>query len=555
MSQENTLSHLGLHLTNAGLLDKNLAVETAMQAKKEKVPFITYLVQQKILTSEEIFSACQKIFSLPIFDLKNDEKLLNNHHLLSTELIRQYRVIPLYKNNNILHIGISDPTEQHAIDAVAFHTQLNIKIFLLDENDLAEFINTYHSNQENNKNLQKNLLQQITFEEKPHAVQDKVISYDEPLIKFVDNIILHAFQQSVSDIHIESYENICRIRYRQHGILFPVHEIPLPLASRIVTRLKVMAKLNIAEKRLPQDGRFQLNTIDIRINTCPALFGEKVVLRLLNSNHMHLDIDALGLTEQQQKLFMHAISQPQGMLLVTGPTGSGKTVTLYSALNYLNKSEKNISTVEDPIEIRLAGINQVNINPKIGLDFSTVLRAFLRQDPDIIMVGEIRDAETASIAIQASQTGHLVLSTLHTNSAAETITRLRAMGIPSYNVAESVSLIIAQRLIRKLCDLCKIREKLSDYANLDIKNSMLPKYIYRAGSCIHCTHGYKNRIAIYECLPITEKMSKLILAKADMHEFITQAHDEGFITLKNVVMDHILQGTTSLAEANRVLQL
>src|SRR5579872_3740163 len=417
MILETPLPNLGLHLINAGLLDKQIAHDAAYHAKIQEIPFIAYLVQHNIFTSQEILQACQKIFSLPVFDLNDYDE--SSTALLNAELIRQYRIIPLWKTNNILHVGMSDPTDQQATEAIAFHTGLVLQIFLIEEEQFSRFIDTFYGDHEVNKDLQKNLLRQITLDEKQHAIQDKIISYDEPLIKFVDNIILHAFQQNVSDIHIESYENSCRIRYRQHGILFPVNEIPQQLVDRIITRLKVMAKLNIAEKRLPQDGRFQLDNIDIRISTCPTHFGEKVVLRLLNSNHIALDIHQLGLTEQQQTLFINTISRSQGMILVTGPTGSGKTVTLYSALNYLNTSEKNISTVEDPVEIRLNGINQVNINSKIGLDFSNVLRAFLRQDPDIIMIGEIRDLETAEIAIQASQTGHLVLSTLHTNSRSE----------------------------------------------------------------------------------------------------------------------------------------
>jgi len=378
-------------------------------------------------------------------------------------------------------------------------------------------------------------------------------SYEEPIIQFVDKIIGDAFQQHVSDIHIEPYEKICRIRYRQDGILFSTHEIPLLLATRIATRLKVMANLNIAEKRLPQDGRFQIDNIDIRINTCPTLFGEKIVLRLLNSSHINLDIDQLGLTDNQKNLFIKTLLRPQGMILVTGPTGSGKTVTLYSALAYLNHSEKNISTVEDPIEIRLTGINQVNVNPKIGLHFSTVLRAFLRQDPDILMVGEIRDLETAEIAVQASQTGHLVLSTLHTNSAVETITRLRAIGIPSYNIAESVSLIIAQRLIRKLCDVCKIPEKVTHYSNINFPKQFFPNDVYRAKGCDQCNQGYKNRIALYECLPINEKISQFILTGKDTRAFLSCAKQEGFITLKEIAISHVLQGVTSFSEISGLL--
>ena len=377
------------------------------------------------------------------------------------------------------------------------------------------------------------------------------------IIPFVDNLILHASQHAASDIHIEPYKDVCRIRYRQDGLLYQANEIPADLATRIATRLKVMAKLDIAERRLPQDGRFQLNEIDIRINTCPTLFGEKIVLRLLNTHHISLEIDNLAFTKRQKEIFLKTISQSQGLILVTGPTGSGKTTTLYSALHYLNKTEKNISTVEDPIEIQLTGINQVNVNTKINLHFSTVLRTLLRQDPDIIMIGEIRDPETADIAIQAAQTGHLVLSTLHTNSAIETLTRLHAMKILAYNLAGSLSLIIAQRLIRTLCAHCKQIEPVSVQSalQLEIDPRFLSREIYRAQGCSHCLHGYTGRIAIYEFLPITESIATLIALGSDTMTLMQQAKQENFISLKESGIEKVLQGITSFAEINRVLLL
>ncbi len=552
---ENILPSLGMHLMKAEILNKNVTYESAIQAKKQNVPFVTYLVREKILTSEMIFNICQKLFPLPAFDLKKYDDSSEAYQLLTDDLIRQYRVIPLEKNDTSLHIGISDPTDQHAIEEIASHTKLNIKIFLVKEDDCSKFFDDYFSDREINKRLQKNLLKRIELDEKAHAIHDNTTPYDEPLISYVDNIILHASKEAVSDIHLEPYETICRIRYRKDGILYTMNKFPSGLADRITTRLKVMAKLNIAEKRLPQDGGFQLGIIDVRISTCPTLFGEKIVLRLLSSNEMYLNINKLGLLYNQKQLFLGALSEPKGMILVTGPTGSGKTVTLYSALSHLNTHEKNISTAEDPIEIRLPGINQVNINTKIGFDFATVLRAFLRQDPDIIMIGEIRDIETAEIAIQAAQTGHLVLSTLHTNSAIETITRLRAMGIPSYKIAESISLIIAQRLVRQLCRKCRIPEKFSHYSYLYPKNAIVPKIIYRAGQCAFCFKtGYVNRIAIYECLPITEKIRRLIFADSDS-ELIKKAIQKEFITLRDVAIDLIKRGITSVSEAGRVLKL
>ncbi|MCD6038804.1 MAG: xpsE [Gammaproteobacteria bacterium] len=369
----------------------------------------------------------------------------------------------------------------------------------------------------------------------PHVSQESLL--DEPLIKLVDQIIKEAIDQTASDIHIEPFANFCRVRYRRDGILYEANHIAMHLTSRFITRLKVMAQLDITEKRLPQDGHFQLYDIDIRINTCPTLFGEKIVLRLLNVNKTALNITKLGFSKIQKKIFLNHITQPQGMILITGPTGSGKTVTLYSALNYLNSIEKNISTVEDPIEIQLAGINQININPRIGLEFSTVLRTLLRQDPDIIMLGEIRDSETAHIAIQAAQTGHLVLTTLHTKNAWEAVTRLQSLGITSHDIISTVSLIVSQRLIRKLCQYCKKQENES--------------YFHSKG-CQHCLQGYKNRTGIYEFFTFTKKTSEMILTnnKIALHH---QQQEEVFSTLYQSGMQLVRQGMTSIIELNRVV--
>ncbi len=545
LQREHALTGLANHLVNCGLLEMECAKQLASAAKTQKISFITYLVKNTILMSETILASCEKIFGLPVFDLENYDPNWLEQSGLNKDFIQRHRIIPLNKTNNLLYIGLSDPTDQQAIDAVIFHTGMRVNQILIDETQLTQFIENFCQENHANQHLQLHLLKQISLEDNQNHIQENIINYDEPLVKFVDNIILHAFQQTVTDIHIEPYETCCRIRYRQHGILHQANEIPNTLAARVVTRLKVMAKLDIAERRLPQDGRFQLHAIDVRINTCPTLFGEKIVLRLLNAVNALLDINELGFTEAQKNRFIQKISQPQGMILVTGPTGSGKTVTLYSALNYLNQIEKNISTVEDPVEIRLSGINQVNINSKIGLHFSTILRTFLRQDPDIIMVGEIRDLETANIAIQAAQTGHLVLSTLHTNSAAETITRLQSIGVFAYNLASSLSLIIAQRLLRQLCPHCKQPDVLPTTETI----------FFRAHGCQHCTNGYIRRIAIYEFLPITENLTKLIISGAAVAAILRQAKREGFVSLKEAGLEKAAQGITSLAEINRVLQL
>jgi type IV pilus assembly protein PilB len=379
-------------------------------------------------------------------------------------------------------------------------------------------------------------------EHEPPLIRENSSHYDEPLIKFVDHILFHALQKSASDIHIEPFENHCRIRYRLQGILYNITEINSTLASRLITRLKVMAQLNIAERRLPQDGHFQITQatvpVDVRLNSCPTLFGEKIVLRILDSRHLTLAVESLGFSSQQLTLFLTKISEPQGLILVTGPTGSGKTVTLYSALNYLNKPSKNISTVEDPVEIRLPGINQVNIHPKIGLDFATILRTFLRQDPDIIMLGEIRDAETAMIATQAAQTGHLVLSTVHTNNAIETLARLTTLGV----TANNISLILAQRLLRILCDACKIPDKTSTASS-----------IYQASGCPQCLNGYVGRTAVFEVLAITEELTELLANTSNTQVMQNYLQHNGFINLQDAAFAMVCNGHTSINEMQRVL--
>lgn len=362
--------------------------------------------------------------------------------------------------------------------------------------------------------------------------------YDSSIVKFVHQVMLKAIQSGASDIHFEPYEHHYRIRYRLDGLLAEITTPPLHLANRIGSRLKVLANLDIAERRIPQDGRFNLQLsanshVDCRISTCPTIHGEKIVIRLLDSDITHLDMDKLGLNAQQKELFLTHLQKPQGLILVTGPTGSGKTVTLYTALKLLNTKEKNISTAEDPVEIKIPGINQVNVNPKSGLTFSTILRAFLRQDPDVIMVGEIRDVETAEIAIKAAQTGHLVLATLHTNNASETLTRLVNIGIPSFNIANSVSLLIAQRLARRLCEYCKAQDTL-------------------ASDCIHCMEGYRGRVGLFEVLPFSKKMGQVMMSGANALTLHKIAQAEGMKTIYQSGLEKVKQGITTLAEINRV---
>lgn len=547
------LTGLAGHLIHVGLLKTEVATQIQYQANQQDISFIQYIVKNRILTSSVIAENCAKIFGLPLLDL--DKYSINNPEtLLNAELIKRYRVIPLKKDNHVLEVGTSDPTDRHTLDALAFYTRLIIVPHLITEDQLDQFIEKYFSESVKNKNLELSFLKELPLEENFNRIQEKTINYEEPLIQFVDHIIQHALHQSASDIHIEPFEIICRIRYRQDGILFEIAEIPTSLAARLVTRLKVMAKLDISERRLPQDGRFQLHNIDIRMNTCPTLFGEKIVLRLLTANKFSLDINQLGFLDFQKETFLKKINQPQGLILVTGPTGSGKTMTLYSALHYLNIIEKNISTIEDPVEIQLNGINQVNINPKINFNFANALRTFLRQDPDVIMVGEIRDSETAEIAMQAAQTGHLVLSTLHTNSAVEALTRLKSTGIATYNIISSISVIIAQRLVRKLCNHCKQAEHISAHSLQEMgftadSNTKL----FRSVGCQYCLQGFQGRIGIYEILPITDAIAYLIMSNANSLDILQQAKQTGFINLREAGFAKVKQGITSLLEINRVI--
>lgn len=553
MSNTIHLTGLANHLVYDGLLDEKNAIQWQKEALQNRQPFICYLIKNNILSSQTILESCSKTFGLSVVNL--DDYDVNEILDINSELIQRYRFAPLKKQNNTLSIGISDPTDREGFAAISFSTGFNLSLCLVSEEQLENYLNTFRSLQKTV--LELNLLKELAHDENHSLIKDNSVNYDEPLIRFVDHIIRHAFQQSASDIHIEPYQTICRIRYRQDGILYEIAEIPINLSSRLVTRLKVMSKLDISERRLPQDGRLQFDNIDIRINTCPTLFGEKVVLRLLDVKKISLEIHELGLTEIQKTIFLNKISQPQGLILVTGPTGSGKTVTLYSALNFLNNSEKNISTVEDPVEIQLRGINQVNVNPKINLHFAHVLRTFLRQDPDIIMVGEIRDSETAEIAIQAAQTGHLVLSTLHTNSALEAITRLQSMKVAAYNIIHSISLIIAQRLARKLCHRCKQPEIVSTniLETMGFSHSNVERIFFRAVGCRYCQQGYKGRIGIYEFLPMTDNIAQFIITNQNIANMKSLAKREGFSSLRDNSFEKLSQGLTSLAEINRVIPI
>jgi type IV pilus assembly protein PilB len=461
-----SLNGLARRLVADNLIDSDIAAKTMAQAKKEGVPFVDMLVGKEILDARTIARVAAEEFGSPVFDLTALNKDSIPLKLVDEKLIRKHHTLPIARRGNRLFLAVTDPTDIHALDEIKFNTGINTEAVLVEADKLKIAIEQYFNSQEGNLgdalgSLDDNLEDLDVQTVDDTGKSDDTAEADEaPIVKYINKVLLDAIKGGSSDVHFEPYEKSYRIRFRTDGVLHEVSRPPVNLANRMAARLKVMSQMDISERRLPQDGRIKLKVsksraIDFRVNTLPTLFGEKIVLRILDPSSAKLGIDALGYEDFQKQLYLDALAQSQGMILVTGPTGSGKTVSLYTGLNILNTSEVNISTAEDPVEINLEGINQVQMNTRVGLTFAEALRSFLRQDPDIIMVGEIRDLETAEIAIKAAQTGHLVLSTLHTNSAPETLTRLLNMGVPAFNVATSVSLIIAQRLARRLCSVCR----------------------------------------------------------------------------------------------------
>ena len=535
------------------------------ESRKKKVPFVTYLVNNKILDGLSIAQSTSKEFGVPLFDLDTIENITSSISLVSEKLIRQHHALPLFKRGNRLFVAISDPTNVHALNEIKFHTGLTAETVLVEEEKLSRVIeNALDAADNTMTDLMDDDLENLEVMGGDDIDNNEDVEGDideTPIVRFVNKILLDAIKKGVSDIHIEPYEKKFRVRYRSDGILQEVAAPPANLANRITARLKVMSRMDIAERRVPQDGRIKMTlsknrSIDFRVSTCPTLFGEKVVLRILDPTNAQMGIEKLGFEQEQQRLFLDAINKPYGMVLVTGPTGSGKTVSLYTGLNILNSPERNISTAEDPVEITVSGINQVNMNPKAGLTFATSLRAFLRQDPDIIMVGEIRDLETAEIAVKAAQTGHMVLSTLHTNDAPQTLDRLMQMGIPPFNIASSVVLIMAQRLARRLCEHCKTEEKLPEEVLIETgfrKDELNELEIYAAGDgCDHCVGGYKGRVGIYQVMPITETLTRIILEGGNTLQLAEAAKQDGVNDLRESGLNKVREGITSLKELNRV---
>ncbi|MCK7593338.1 type IV-A pilus assembly ATPase PilB [Pseudomarimonas salicorniae] len=535
-------------------------------AAKEKKPVHVFLLEKKLITSAQVAAANSAEFGVPIFDVSSLDLTHAPVKLVEEKLLNQHRALPLFKRGSRLYVGISDPTNTRGLDEIKFQANMTVEPILVDEEQLKRAIDTALSAQESLGDQMEdaegleNLELGDTSEDEADAGGVDARGDDTPVVRFVNKILVDAIKRGASDIHFEPYEAEYRVRFRMDGILRSVAKPPVKLNARLASRLKVMSSLDIAERRVPQDGRIKLNlsknkSMDFRVSTCPTLFGEKIVLRMLDGSAAKLGIDMLGYEADQKQLYLDALAKPYGMILVTGPTGSGKTVSLYTGLNILNTEERNISTAEDPVEIRVAGINQVQMNVKRGMTFAAALRSFLRQDPDVIMVGEIRDLETAEIAIKAAQTGHLVLSTLHTNDAPQTISRLMNMGIAPYNITSSVTLVIAQRLGRRLHD-CKKPIQLPEaaleaegFSPADIKAGIT---LYEPVGCDGCNDGYKGRTGIYQVMPMSEEIQKIVLQGGNALQIAEAAEVSGVRDLRQSALMKARNGVTSLAEINRV---
>lgn len=561
-----SLHGLAQMLVLQDLLDETKARNAYSDAKRDNVPFVEFLVTKKILAARQIAETAAKNFGVPFLDLDAYDKEMIPHGVVSEKLIHRHQVLPLFKRGERLFVAMTDPSRQIALDEIKFQTGLNTVCVVVEADKFGKFIeaaltaNHSEAMDEFIGDTDLDHLEFSTAEENSKEDDGNNATDDAPIVRFVNKILLDAIHKGASDIHFEPYEKFCRVRFRIDGLLYEMANPPNNLSNRIASRLKIMSMLDISERRIPQDGRFKMNlsrkhTIDFRVSTCPTVNGEKIVMRILDPASATLGVESLGFNAIQQEMFDKAIQEPQGMILVTGPTGSGKTVTLYTALNLLNTTERNISTAEDPVEIKLSGVNQVNINNKAGLTFATALRSFLRQDPDIIMVGEMRDLETAEIGIKAAQTGHLVLSTLHTNSAPETLTRLMNMGIPTFNIASTVSLIIAQRLARRLCDHCKQPHSIPK--DVLIKAGVKPDAVstftlFKAVGCHQCTNGYRGRVGLYESLTLSKSIGEIIMNGGNSIDIERQAILEGMITIRGSGLEKVSQGITSFEEISRV---
>ena len=565
-ASQTNLAGLPRRLVQDGIISEDQLQKASAAARKQRVPLVAYIVNQDLAESRAIAVAASHEFGVPLLDLDAIDIDIDVIRAVDQKLITKHRVLPLVRRGQRIFLGISDPTNLQAIDDIKFQTSLRIDPVVVEQDKLEERItkameavDTTMSGLEDDDFDLENLDIGSPEEDAEEIQRDDI--EDAPVVRFVNKILLDAIKRGASDVHFEPYEKYFRVRTRLDGVLSEVAQPPVILANKVCARLKVMSRMDIAERRVPQDGRIKMRlsknrAIDFRVNTCPTLYGEKVVLRILDPASAKIGIEALGYEDRQKNLYLKHLAKPYGMILVTGPTGSGKTVSLYTGLGILNTEDRNISTAEDPAEINLPGVNQVNVNPKVGLTFATALKAFLRQDPDVIMVGEIRDLETAEIAIKAAQTGHLVLSTLHTKDAPLTLTRLVDMGVKPYAIATSVSLIIAQRLARRLCDNCKEvtdvpREALEKEGFLpaDLERGLT---IFRPKECKQCNDGYKGRIGIFQVMEVSDTMGRIIMEGGNAIQIADQAATEGVIDLRRAGLNKVKEGVTSLEEVNRV---
>lgn len=556
------LAHL---LVSNGILTPEVMARALAESQQQQAALVPFLVENKLASANKIAHLLSYEFGDPLFDLNALNTAVIPKDIVDEKTVNRYGALPLFKRGQRLFVGLSDPTRLDAIDAIAFNAKLSVETVVVEEDKLKKMIESVYSSSNfgdfGNVDLSSDIDEHDKEDDESTDINDTG-GDDAPVVKFVNKMLLDAIRMGASDLHFEPYEKSYRVRFRVDGVMQVVSRPPVQLAGKIAARLKVMSQMDISERRAPQDGRIKLKlsktkAIDFRVSSLPTLFGEKLVLRILDPSSAMLGIDVLGYEADQKALFLEALKKPQGMLLITGPTGSGKTVSLYTGLNILNTPETNISTAEDPVEINLEGINQVNVNPKVGLTFASALRAFLRQDPDIVMVGEIRDLETAEIAIKAAQTGHMVLSTLHTNSAPETLTRLRNMGVASFNIATSVNLVIAQRLARRLCKVCKKPADIPKQSLLEMgfteEDLANPDHvIYEPAGCGECREGYKGRVGIYEVMKITPNISRIIMEDGNAIEIKDAAMTEGFRDLRRSGIMKVLQGTTSIQEMYRV---
>ena len=537
--------------------------QALLSAKKANQDIVPYLIHELKIPSLTIAETISAEFGEPIFDISAYDANQIVREDIDEKLITRYRVLPIFKHSNILFVATSNPTHIEAVDAIRFSSKMNTETIIVEHNKLEKLIEQNFA-EESTFDFDDDFDLDIATDAPDQNADDSEEEKGEeaPIVKYINKLLVDAIRMGASDLHFEPYEKMYRVRYRVDGVLRQIANPPLQLANRLASRLKVMSQMDISEKRVPQDGRIKLKlskskAIDFRVNSLPTLFGEKLVLRILDPSSAMLGIDALGYEPEQKALFMEALDKPQGMLLITGPTGSGKTVSLYTGLNILNREDTNISTAEDPVEINLEGVNQVNVNNKVGLTFAAALKSFLRQDPDIVMVGEIRDLETAEIAIKAAQTGHMVLSTLHTNSAPETLTRLRNMGVPSFNIATSVNLVIAQRLARRLCLQCKQAVEIPQQSLLEMgfteEDTQNPEFqVYQPAGCPECREGYKGRVGIYEVMKVTPEISRIIMEDGNAIQIADASDKAGFNNLRRSGLIKVMQGVTSLQEVNRV---